>query len=592
MADFLRFVPVIRETVNTIRARMDGDANAGISESDSRWLDLTEGGIYYDLTQVSALEAERLYDLVNEMVAAIFPQYAWGLYLDEHGVMLDLPRKDAVKATGEIVFVGDVGALIASGTRVATTQPDPNHDPVEFVITEPATLAAQPAPTGVSATPGTAPGVLKPATYYYKVTAIIPAGETAGSQEVSATIPAQFLASPSGLAATPFTSGGSLATGTYFYKVTALNANGETIASNEVSAAVTGPTGRVDLSWTTVVGAASYRIYRGTAANGQNVYYTSATNSFSDTGAANTAGTPPAQNSAQVGQVTLNWSAVAGATAYKVYRSVVTEAEVLLETLGNVLTYTDDGDLIPAGAAPPTNTVSIEAVEAGAAGNVAVGTITQLLSGVQGVQSLSNPAPTSGGADEESDALYRDRILLEYAAPHGAGNIADYQRLGLAYPPIGHVTVEPIWNGAGTVRLIVTDQANDPVSATVTAGLQTSLDPVPAEGRGQAPIGAVVTVITPTITTINVSATVVLASGYSLDGAGGTIPTRAFITEAIRAYVNSLAPGDDVVRERVIASIMAVEGVYDVTATTLNGSATNVVLPPTQIGKMGTVTLA
>lgn len=51
----------------------------------------------------------------------------------------------------------------------------------------------------------------------------------------------------------------------------------------------------------------------------------------------------------------------------------------------------------------------IEAVEAGQNGNVAAGTITVLLSSVPGVESVTNAAETSGGADAESDDELRER---------------------------------------------------------------------------------------------------------------------------------------------------------------------------------------
>jgi len=100
------------------------------------------------------------------------------------------------------------------------------------------------------------------------------------------------LPAPTGLVGTASSTGGSLATGTYFYKVTALNANGETLPSNEIGVAVTGPTGSVSLTWGAVPGATGYRVYRGTSAGGENVFYASTTNSFVDTNAAGTPGTP------------------------------------------------------------------------------------------------------------------------------------------------------------------------------------------------------------------------------------------------------------------------------------------------------------
>ncbi|MGH7140664.1 MAG: hypothetical protein ACREHD_33445, partial [Pirellulales bacterium] len=66
-------------------------------------------------------------------------------------------------------------------------------------------------------------------------------------------------------------SGGTLATGTYYYEVTAVSASGETNASNEQSIAVTGPTGQVTVNWTTVANATGYKIYRGISAGGENV---------------------------------------------------------------------------------------------------------------------------------------------------------------------------------------------------------------------------------------------------------------------------------------------------------------------------------
>lgn len=103
-------------------------------------------------------------------------------------------------------------------------------------------------------------------------------------------------AAPTGLAAVPSASGGSLSATTYYYKATALNGTGETIASNEASATTTGSTGSVALSWTAVTGATSYRIYRGTSAGGESVYFTSSTNSFTDVGGSSTSGTVPGSN--------------------------------------------------------------------------------------------------------------------------------------------------------------------------------------------------------------------------------------------------------------------------------------------------------
>lgn len=111
------------------------------------------------------------------------------------------------------------------------------------------------------------------------------------------------LSPPVQAAATTSTSGGTLPTAsTYKYYITAINANGETTISNEQTVT---------------------------------------------TGAGST------------NKNTVSWGSVTGATGYKVYRTAAggaTGTELLLNTLGVVLTYDDTGSLVPSGALPTTNT--------------------------------------------------------------------------------------------------------------------------------------------------------------------------------------------------------------------------------------------
>ncbi len=102
------------------------------------------------------------------------------------------------------------------------------------------------------------------------------------------------MATPAGLAAT-LAAGGTLTVGqAYFWVVTARDdLSKETVASNEVTLTPTTGNQTASLTWTAVTGAASYKIYRGTVAGGESVFFTSTTNSFSDTGTAGTGGSFP-----------------------------------------------------------------------------------------------------------------------------------------------------------------------------------------------------------------------------------------------------------------------------------------------------------
>jgi hypothetical protein len=105
-----------------------------------------------------------------------------------------------------------------------------------------------------------------------------------------------IVATPAGVAARAVP-GGSLAAGTYFYKVVARRTAGQTnkassTASVEVSTSIAaGTIGGVTISWTPVANAEDYLVY-GRASGGENVYWTTTSPYFTDSGAAGTAGTP------------------------------------------------------------------------------------------------------------------------------------------------------------------------------------------------------------------------------------------------------------------------------------------------------------
>lgn len=345
---------------------------------------------------------------------------------------------------------------------------------------------------------------------------------------------------PASLTPTPSASGGTLATDDYYYVATAYNEFGETTASVEATAAVTGPTGSVALDWPNVTGATGYRLYRGL---------------------------------------------VSGGEKGRIYD-------------GAVSAYTDTGAVTPGVVVPEINLtagieIAVEAVEEGTVGNVAAGAIINLDTPNLGIDEVTNPDATQGGTDVELDEALRERIILEYQG-RGAGNVNDYRRWALAYPGVGRVFVNPVWDGPGTVQVVVMTENGDPVAAGVVTGLQAELDPTSGQGGGTAPIGAVVTVQTPSVVTIDVSATVTFEAGYSLDGGGGTTARRTEIVEALTGYVNDLDVGEDVVYEHVKARFFRVEGVYNIASVTVEGGTSNVTITsdPPQTAQLATPALS
>lgn len=111
-----------------------------------------------------------------------------------------------------------------------------------------------------------------------------------------ANIRGDILDAPGAPTGTPGSDAGSIAEGTYYYVVVAVDETGETLKGTESSAVVVAsPNNQVDLAWTAVTGATGYKVYRTTSSG---TYTTPAlvgtveTNSLTDTLATPTTGAP------------------------------------------------------------------------------------------------------------------------------------------------------------------------------------------------------------------------------------------------------------------------------------------------------------
>ena len=105
---------------------------------------------------------------------------------------------------------------------------------------------------------------------------------------------------PSGLGASANVGGGTFAAATYFWKVTGTDAAGETTGSNEATVAVA-LNGTATLTWSALsTGTTGVKVYRGTVTNTENVLVATlgAVVTYTDTGTAGVAGSPPANSSA------------------------------------------------------------------------------------------------------------------------------------------------------------------------------------------------------------------------------------------------------------------------------------------------------
>lgn len=196
------------------------------------------------------------------------------------------------------------------------------------------------------------------------------------------------------------------------------------------------------------------------------------------------------------------------------------------------------------------------------------------------------------GEDEEGDDALRARYYASLKSQAYGGNIADYVEKVGALDGVGGVKVFPVWNGGGTVKIVFLTSEGTVPSQTLIDLVQTAVDPVQNQGAGVgvAPIGHVVTCQGATGTTINVAFSLTFESGSTWDTA------KAAVTAAIQDYFDELiedwADSDNLVVRvsQIEAAIMGVDGVLDITGTTINGGTANVALTAEAIPVLGSVT--
>ena len=143
---------------------------------------------------------------------------------------------------------------------------------------------------------------------------------------------------------------------------------------------------------------------------------------------------------------------------------------------------------------------------------------------------------------------------------------------------VGRVTVEAVWSGDGTVRLLILDGDGDPAGSTLLTSVREAI-------AALSPIGATVTVAAPTSQSVNVAANVTLDTGLAVSD------VQDAVEDALEALFDTIEVGDDVILSHVGAAILSVDGVTDYSSLTLAGSAANYSVSAGQFVALGTVTL-
>ena len=272
---------------------------------------------------------------------------------------------------------------------------------------------------------------------------------------------------------------------------------------------------------------------------------------------------------------------------FAVYRKLGTNAKGIIQVEGEVGTYIPKNSIVLSQAQlefytlsdvwldEGINNIQVEAMEVGEKYNIIASSIDKFKVKINGIKLITNEEDFTGGTDTETDEELRERFFEVIRKPATSGNIYHYEQWAKEIDGINQARVKPLWNGAGTVKVIVSND-NEIVSEEI---LQKCIDHI----ENVRPIGANVTVITPSALEISVKANIEVKNGYD------DVKVKLEFEDNLINYLKTC--NNEVTYTKVASCLGKVEGIEDYNSLLLNNGASNISFNDEQIPKLKSIEL-
>lgn len=183
--------------------------------------------------------------------------------------------------------------------------------------------------------------------------------------------------------------------------------------------------------------------------------------------------------------------------------------------------------------------------------------------------------PQSGEGEtlDDYEDIYLAFMVLCQDAYH-------YRLWAMEVDGVGAAKVLPLWNGAGTVKVVLASPDMGAVSADIIAAVQSHIEAC-------RPIGADVTVVSAAAKNINVSATVEISADTTLDA------VKKELEAAVSEYLQGIAfELSSVSYNKIGYLLLAIPGVNDYSGLKVNNGTSAVTLQTNEVPTLGTVMLS
>lgn len=230
-------------------------------------------------------------------------------------------------------------------------------------------------------------------------------------------------------------------------------------------------------------------------------------------------------------------------------------------------------------AAGGTVDIKIQSVDVGTKYNILANTINIINVSINGITSVINKESISGGTDIETDEELKNRLLLQLRTPATSGNKEHYKLWSMEVNGIGDARVFPLAGGAGTVLVM-------PITTDKRAPSETIINNVINKIEEKRPIGAAVTVQAPTEILINVDATLIIDTNFTL---------QSIIDAYAYKFNNYIAESafkiNTVDYYKCLSLFYEIEGVKTVTIYKLNNDTKNISIGDKEIQVAGNINI-
>lgn len=217
---------------------------------------------------------------------------------------------------------------------------------------------------------------------------------------------------------------------------------------------------------------------------------------------------------------------------------------------------------------PTDNILYVEANKVGYKYNLLANTEFELVEKNDKITKLINESNFTKGVDIETDEDLRKRFIKVVNNPSTSGNKAHYEEWALEVNGVSRAIVYPLWNGNGTVKVMVVGNDNKPVLEDVRKNVEDHI-------TENMPIGCQLTVTTPTNLDATIVATIELKEGYEIEEVKQEFEAK--INEYLKSVTNEFT------YSKVYGLLANIIGIEDIGTLTINGGNSNITISEDKI---------